>query len=172
MASRPFGLYGDWGLSYLDAGNETGSMRGVGRVLTAANFDAQIALWDAFVAAVNAITLGDLIQSSYGNTNVSNASLPTNGAARETKLLVMYQCTATGKRYTLTIPTLNPTIPEYIDNVSVKDAIVTDSPTTIATLVSTFEAFVVAPDIPNVAGSYATDPTIEVIGLRVVGRNI
>jgi hypothetical protein len=172
MASRAFGLYGDWSLSYLDAGNERGSMRGVGAVLTAANFDAQIALWDTFVSTINAITLGDLVESQYGNANVSNASLPTNGAARETKLLTMYQCIATGKRYTLTVPTLDPTIPQYIDNVSVKDAILTTAPTSIANYVTAFEAFVVAPDIPNLSGSYATDPEIEVIGLKVVGRNI
>lgn len=177
MANRVVGLYGDWGLSFRDAGNEIGTVGGTARAVFGADDDsnvgAQQALWDAFWAAVDAITLGTLEKRSYFNVRETAVVTPTNGAARELKLLTIYECTATGKRYRLTIPTLDPTIPEYINNVSVKDAVVLDSPSTITDYITAFNAFVVAPDIPAsvVDGTYATNPACTVIGLRVVGRN-
>jgi len=173
--SRPIGLYGDWSLSYLDAGNETGNVRGTARVVVGddddSNIATQIALWDDFVTKTNALVLGSLEKAEYVNTAIALSTPPTNGAARELKLLVMYSCTATGKRYTLSIPTLSPTIPLYVQNVSVRDAVRVDSPVAISSFITSFNAFVIAPDIPWNGTAYATDPACTVLGLRVVGRN-
>jgi len=174
--SRPNGYYGDFSLSYLDAGNETGTVTGVAKAVdgddNSSNLGTQQGLWAAFQAAVAGVTNGAKAKASYYVTQNLTPTLPTNGSARELKLLVMYRCIATGKRYSLTIPTLAPTIPLYVDNVSVKDAVRTDSPSQITALITAFENFVVAPDIPSDGdGTYASNPAIEVIGLRVVGRN-
>lgn len=172
--SRPLGLYGDWSLSYVDAGNETGTVRGTAKVVVGddddSNIDTQVALWSTFITRIDALTLGDLSQASYVNSNQSAVSQPTNGAAREIKLLVQYECIATGKRYTMTIPTLDPTIPVYVLNINAKDVIRMDTPTAITEFITAFNAFVVAPDIPAIADVYATDPACTVIGLKVVGR--
>jgi len=173
--SRPIGLYGDWSSSYLDAGNEIGTMRGTARVVVGDDDDSNIAsqndLWDDFLIATAALVLGTNVQTSYINVGHSAPTPPTNGAARELKLLVMYRCAATGKRYSLSIPTLNPTLPLYVQNVSVRDAVRTDAPTEIANFITAFNLFVVAPDIPYLSGAYAINPAVGVIGLRVVGRN-
>lgn len=174
--SRPAGYYGDWSLSFRDAGNEIGTVSGCAVAIdgddNSSNLGTQQGLWATFITKTNALLLGNPVKREYYVTQDIANALPTNGAARELKLLVMYQCTATGKRYTMSFPTLNPTIPLYINNVSVKDAVRTDSPTAITEFITAFNAFVVAPDIPSDGdGVYATNPAVTVIGLRVVGRN-
>ncbi len=174
---RVAGYYGDWSMTFRDAGNEYSSFSGTAIAIdgddNSSNLGAQQGLWATFISATNALVLGNPSKRSYYVTQDIAAALPTNGAARETKLMVIYQCTATGKRYNMTLPTLNPTIPLYVDNISVKDAVRTDSPSTITAFIAAFNAFVVAPDIPsNGDGVYATNPACTVVGLRVVGRNI
>lgn len=173
--SRPIGEYGDWDVSVLDAGNEIGRMSGTARVVFGADDDSNIAaqttLFNTFLAATAAIRLGSLQKTVYVSTQVYNNAVPTNGATRELKLLAMYRCTATGKRYSLTVPTLNPALPQYVQNVSVRDAVLTSAPSQITDWITAFNAFVVAPDIPFSGGVYATNPACTIIGLRVVGRN-
>jgi len=174
--SRPAGYYGDWSLSYRDAGNETGTVRGCAIAIdgddTGSNLGTQQGLWATFYAAVNALVLGNPVKREYYVTQDVANTLPTNGSTRELKLLTMYQCTATGKRYSLAIPTLNSTLPQYINNVSVKDAVLTSAPSQVTAYIAAFNAFVVAPDHPSDGdGEYAINPACTVIGLRVVGRN-
>lgn len=174
--SRPIGYYGDWRLSFRDAGNEIGTMQGTATAVdgdnTGSNLGTQQGLWATFYGAVQACALGGIKGREYYVSQELNPALPTNGAAREVKLLIMYECLATGKRYSLTLPTLNPALPVYVDNISVKDAVDMTQPVQITNLISAFEAFVVAPDIPSDGdGTYATNPAVQVVGLRVVGRN-
>lgn len=173
--ARPLGLYGDWDASFKDAGNESGRMQGVARVVlgtdAASNIETQSDLWDTFMGTVDTLTLGALERRRYINENVVAWVQPTNGAARETKLLVQYRCTATGKNYTLTIPTLDPTLPDYVININARDVILMTAPSEITAFITAFNNFVVAPDIPSIAGVYADDPACTVIGLKVVGRN-
>jgi len=177
MANRPAGSYGDWGISFRDAGNEIGTASGTAGVVFGddddSNIASQLTLFNTFLATIVALTLGSVEKAEYINTAESISTVPTNGAARELKLFTMYECTFTGKRYSLTIPTLNPTIPLYVQNASVKDAVRVDSPGTITAYIAAFNAFVKAPDVPfNVGtGLYLYDPAVTVIGLRVVGRN-
>jgi len=176
MSSRPFGLYGDFDAAWKDAGNETGTMRGTARVVTgtdeASNLGTQIALYDTFMTRVGALVLGDLMRQSYVNEATSNWSQPTNGAARETKLLVQYQCVITGTTHTMTIPTLNPTLPTYVININARDVLRMDTPVAITQFITAFNAFVVAPNIPWDGTEYAVDPACVVVGLKIVGRNI
>lgn len=173
--SRAAGLYGDFSVAFKDAGNEIGVMEGTARVVIgtdgASNIETQVDLFDTFLTRVDALTLGAQARQQYVNENTIAWTQPTNGAAREIKLLVQYKCTATGKSYTMTVPTLDPTIPDYVININAKDVIRMDSPTEITQFVTAFNNFVVAPDIPNVAGVYATDPACTVVGLKVVGRS-
>jgi len=174
--SKPLGYYGEWSLSFLDAGNETGTVTGCGVAIdgddTGSNLGTQQGLFAAFYDAVAAIVLGAASKREYYVTQILDATLPTNGAAREVKLLTIYKCTATGKKYELSIPTLNPALPTYINNYSVKDAVSLAAPGGITAYITAFNNFVVAPDIPsNGDGVYATNPACTVIGLRVVGRN-
>jgi len=150
-------------MTFRDAGNELSSFACFGPVITAANHDAKAALWATLRTAIAAIALGNVQKYQYESLDLSDADQPTNGAARETKLLVQYKDATTGKRYICTIPTLDPSVPTYVANINVKDAILVDAPTEISDFVTAFEAFAVAPEAPTHA--------VEVVGLRVVGRN-
>jgi len=157
------GSYQPAEISYRDAGNEIGSCRFFGTELTAGNFVAKIALWATLLSATDAITLGLRIKDVYNDESIYGGVQPTNGAARETKLLVQYQDATTGAKFTTTIPTLDPTLPDYVINVNAKDVVLLDSPTEIADWITAFEAFAVNPFTGN---------AVTVVGLKVVGRNI
>jgi len=160
--SLPSGAYQDATISYLDAGNEVGRFRCFGKVITAANHDAQEALWVTLVAAADALVLGVRIRNQYSSDNVQVGTQPTNGAAREIKLLVQYIDDTNGKRMTCSLPTLDPTLPDYVVNINAKDVILLDSPTEISDFIAAFEAFAINPEQPT--------HTVSVIGLKVVGR--
>jgi len=162
--SLPIGTYQPWSITYLDAGNEASNVAGYATVLTAANFDAQVALFATLVATIDAITLGVRIRDRFQNDQiVAGSTPPINGAAREIKLLVQWVATATGRRGTLTIPTIDPALPDYVQNINARDVVLTNSPTEITDFITAFNAF-------------AKDPVgaadIVVAGLKVVGRNI
>jgi len=157
------GTYQPFEITYYDAGNEPSTFRCYGVVITAANHDAKVTLANTLISAADALALGANAKSVYASEVIANWTQPTNGAARELKLLVQYKDATTGKRYTCTLPTLDPTIPEYIQNINVRDAIAVDSPSEISDFVAAFEAFAVPPDNQGHA--------VQVVGLRVVGRS-
>lgn len=160
------GVYQPIEVSYRDAGNEIGTMRFYGALVAnsddAGNVEELNTAWTAFRSAANAVANGAMTQSSYLWTILFATEQPTNGAARELKLLIQYQDDETGKSYTTSLPTLNPDIPVYVVNKNVKDAVRVDTPSAITTLISTFEALAVAPETGN---------TVTVVGLKVVGRS-
>jgi len=162
--SLPAGSRSPAEVSYLDAGNEIGMSRFYGLTLTAANFDARTALWATLLAALDAVTLGARLKDRYNDETTYLVAKPTNGAARELKLLVQLRNAVTGRRFTLTIPTLDPTLPVYVDNISARDAVEMTTPAGITDLIAAIEAFVVDP--------LAEANAVNVIGLKVVGRNI
>ena len=158
----PSGTYAPASITFLDAGNEVSSFSMYGKVITAATFVADTASFATLVTKTNDITLGAEVRHSYGNETLVTAVQPTNGAARETKLLVQYKDTSTGERYTATVPTIDPTVPEYVVNINARDVVRMDAPSAIVDFVSAFEAF---------AHASRTGNSVEVIGLKVVGRN-
>ena len=149
-------------LSGIDAGNEAWSFSVYGKVLTAANFVAQQGLFSDLVDAAMAIVLGAKKTTQYGNEIHFAYTQPTNGAAREIALRVSAKDATTQERFSYRLPTIDPTIPEYIDNVDAKDAIKTDAPSTIVDFITAFQAFAVSPVTGNALGVY---------GLRVVRGN-
>lgn len=156
----PAGSYSPAELSYKDAGDEIGTMRFFGKLITAANHDAQNTLFATFVAAANACALGAPVKERYAHETTQIGAQPTNGAMRETKLLIQFSDDTTGQKFTTSLPTLDPSLPEYIPGV--KDAVLLSTPTEITDLITAFEAFAVNPEAPT--------HTITVYGLKVVGR--
>ena len=152
-------------LSFRDAGKEISRFAVYGILLTAANFDASEALWATLVSKIQAITLGELVKEKYANDEDYEYAVPSNGANRETKLLVQYMDSVTTKRFTCTIPTLNPdpSVVLYDSNYNAKDVVLMTSPTPMTEFIAAFEAFVTNPETGNLC---------TILGLKVVGRNI
>jgi hypothetical protein len=160
--SLPAGTYGLAEASFRDAGNEIGKMKLYGATLSAGDFAAQQTAWGALMTAVNALVLGVETRRVYGNEVLYSTTQPTNGAAREIKLLVQAQDDTNGQRMYVTIPTIDPTIPSYVENINAKDVVRVDTPAAITDFISAFEAFAVNPRTGN---------GLLVVGLKVVGRS-
>jgi len=149
-------------ISGIDAGNEAWSFGIYGKVLTAGNFAAQEALFTGTGGLVDkamAIVLGAKKTTEYGNEIHYAYTQPTNGAAREIALRISAKDATTQERFSYRLPTIDPTIPEYLLNVDAKDAIKLDAPSSIVDFIAAFEAFAVSPVTGNALGVY---------GIRVV----
>lgn len=144
MAYLPAGNYQPATLGFIDAGNERGTIRVWGKVITAANHDAQVTLWGNLKTALAALALGNLVYAQYDEKITYVVTVPTNGAAREVALQIIAQNAATGVIYRFNLPTLNIGLISYVDNIGAKDAV---DPTTteVAALTTAFEAFAVDP---------------------------
>jgi len=171
VANRPAGIYCEASMTLGDAGGELSNFKVSTAVVDDENAEAQLALWDTLKTRIGALVLGDVVSSTFVNTIESGFTRPTNGANRETKLLVQYKNVTSGKRYTVTLPTLNPEIPVYVDNINAKDVIRVDTPAAITQFITAFEAFAQDPQVP-LALVETVGAAIEVVGLKVVGRNI
>lgn len=145
-------------ISYRDAGNEPGALQLWGADVTAGNLVAQTALFTTLIGAADALVLGARSGQSYANDVNVVWDQPTNGASREIALLIQYRDATTGQRFTAKLPTLDPTIPEYVVNLNARDVILMDSPSEIADFVTAFNAFAINPYNGNAC---------EVIGLKV-----
>jgi len=153
-------------ISYRDAGNEIGTFSCIGADITAANRDAQEALFTTLVAAADALTLGARTKSEYVSQTTVATTQPTNGAAREIKLLVQYQVSSganTGARWNCTLPTLDITLVDYVQNINARDVVDPTVGTELLAFIAAFEAFAVDP--ANGTGA------VEVVGLKIVGRS-
>lgn len=153
-------------ISFRDAGNESSRFSCTGVDLTAGNAVAQQALWVTLIAAIADLALGSITKTNYLNEVTIATTQPTNGAAREIKLLVQYQVTSganVGARWACTIPTLDTTLVSYVININAKDVVDPSVGTELLAFIAAFEAFAVDP--VNGTGS------VEVVGLKVVGRN-
>jgi len=164
------GTYSPFEIAYRDAGNEQSRLSAYAAPIDVSddegNIEEQNTLWTAFQTKVAALVLGAKVKARYFNETLFMNSQPTNGANRETKLLVQMQNTVTGRRFHFTIPTLNPdpgTVLYYVND-NAKDVVRLDAPTAITDLITATNAFVIDPTNPG-------DPCV-VVGLEVVGRNI
>ncbi len=164
--SLPAGIYQPIELSYRDAGNEIGRMQFYGALVAdsddTGNVEELNSALAAFITKAAAVANGALAKAVYVHEHIYTTTQPTNGAARELKLLIQYQDNTTGKGFTTTLPTLNPDIPVYVINKNVKDAVRVDTPTAITDLITAFQGLAKAPETGN---------DVTVVGLRVVGRN-
>lgn len=157
------GSYQPATISLVDAGAERTSVRFFGKIITAANHDAQIALWSGasgVVDSVMAVVLGAKRKTFYGDGIYFLWDTPTNGAAREIALEVQMKDATTGELFTYRLPTVDPTIPDYVINNQARDTILLTSPASIVDLLTALDAFCVNPEIPANA--------LTSVGLRVV----
>lgn len=160
MPTLPAGTYQPASISYLDAGNERGSFHFYGKIITAANHDAQVTAWGAVKTAANALALGALIRDNYDKETLTFAATPTNGAARELSLQLIFQDATSGEKFRANLPTVNPALISYIDNFGAKDAVDVTTPE-VEALISALEAFPVVNPLNQAH-------TVNVIGARVV----
>lgn len=161
MASLPAGSYQPFSAAYKDAGGENGNVSGYGKLISAANHDAQVTAWAAALAAIDALSLGARVVDRYDDETRYNVARPTNGAAREIALNATFKDATTGQQWTATVvPCLDISLITYVDNVNAKDA-VDPSTTEVAALTAALEAFpVVNPEHPT--------NVVNIIGYRVV----
>lgn len=159
MAYLPAGNYQPATYGMKDAGNERASIRVWGKVLTAANHDAQVTLWGNLKSAYQALILGSPTYSEYEEKITYVVTTPTNGAAREVALQIIAQNAGNGVIYRFNLPTVNIALITYVDNIGAKDAV---DPTTteVAALTTAFNAFAVDPR--------ASTTLLTVRGYRVV----
>jgi len=112
--------------TWQDYGGEVSHMKVYTTPLTAANYVAQEGLVTALWAAVDAIALGGVLGNDHGNFfRDPNPVKPANEASqRETKWLVQYHDTVTGKKYTAEIPMADLSFldPNDRDNAEIGDA--------------------------------------------------
>lgn len=163
--SLPSGSYQPAEVTYRDAGNEKGTCRFYGPELDDTTFIASVALWNTLLSKMDAITLGARTRDVYNDESIYTTAQPTNGAARETRLLVTFRDTVNGKIMHTSIPTLDPTtgVVLYVINESAKDVVRLDAPTPMAEFIAAFNAFAVNPETGN---------AVAVVSVDVVGRNI
>ena len=97
---------GGFTLSFIDNSKETAAATFNGADLTAANFDAQIALQDALIAAAADIVMGNQwkLERMAEQERASMAPPVSKEAQREKKWSVLYEDTTTYKRYTVSLP--------------------------------------------------------------------
>lgn len=148
-------------ITFLDYSNETSSMSVYNGSVTALTIAAFLTQLGALRTASDAITLGTVSgQSWVGDKDILAASPPTNVfAQRELKWLVSYENAVSHKKYTLEIPTADPT-GRLIAGTDRADLANTD----IAAWVTAFEAMARSPE-NDVDG-------VNVLSITLVGRNL
>jgi len=125
--------------------------------LSAANFDAQVALNVALGAAIAGMTLGTLQRIAYGNEILSPGVNDEPLAQRENKWLIRYHDTTTGDNYTVELGTADLTLldPNNRGYAEIGDAGAVDA------FVTAFEGYVLSP-----AGN-----AVAIDSIQFVGRN-
>ena len=73
----PAGGYQPATVSYLDAGNEIGTMKFYGASLTAGNFTTKVADWATLLGTIDALALGARVKDQYNDESLVQR-LPTN----------------------------------------------------------------------------------------------
>jgi len=126
-------------ISYLDAGNEPAPFSMFVPVITDANIADQATAWANFLTAADAITLGARRSDKYIDETFYAVSRPTNGAAREVALKLIFRSAATGQTWNSLLPTADISLITYIQNYGAKD-IVNMAGTQVAALVTAANA--------------------------------
>ncbi len=149
-------------LTYRDYGEpgERSTVSAEGPDFTALNHDAEITLQNALRDAIDDITLGTRV--NVQRVAQESPGLDTNPASpfaqRESKWLVRYRDTVTGKRATMELPCadLSKLLSSTPDKADLADA-------DVAAFVAAFEAYVLSPGT-------GTRGDTEVYEIRFVGR--
>jgi hypothetical protein len=148
--------------SWIDYSLEPSNSKVTITQITAANIVATLALVDTLIAAMQAITLGQLAKSKVtARDQEEDTVTPTEAnAQRERKWLVRYHDTVTNKKYRLEIPTAD--IGSGNLNTNSDEANLAD--TQVAAFVTAFEAVAKDPDTGL--------NTVEVDKIEHVGKRL
>lgn len=161
--SLPAGSYQPGEISFRDAGNEIGRFRLNGPTTDDSSYVANAALWAAVVTKALVMSLGAPTKESFLVETLLVTTQPTNGAARELKLLLQGQDTITGQRLSATIPALDVSKVSYAININAKDVVLLTGPTAMTDLITAVNAFWINPISGN---------PVHIVGAKVVGRNV
>lgn len=162
----PAGTYSPYRASFKDISKEIGTFRVFGLPLTETDFDANQAVAATFLNALNAITLGVIVETEYGILTVINpVGFPSNPSAqRENKLLVRFWDVTTFEKFTATIPTID--LPNLVFETDAKDFVSKSAwaagGAVMTNFVTAWQAFVVNPRTGNLT---------NIESLEYVGRN-
>jgi len=160
--SYPAGTRQKGSISYLDAGGEYGQFSAFFPVITAANEAAQSSAWADVLTAADAITLGVRAKDKYVDETTYVATRPTNGAARELALKIIFRDPSTGQTWDSLLPTLDPSLVTYIPNLGAKD-VVDLTGTEVAALIDALNAMP-----PKNPWNYASAGVCVVADVQVV----
>lgn len=163
MPVYPAGTRAKAAASYLDAGGERGPFSMWVPVITAANEEDQSGFWADWLTAAQALVLGARVKDKYVDETTYAVGRPTNGAAREIALKLIFRSAGTGQTWNSYLPTLNQALVQYIANYGAKDVVNMAAPTAVATFVTATNAL--TPKNPY-DPTYADNGTL--VGLQVV----
>lgn len=154
------GVYSPFSMSLRDKGGEVGNFGVYGLPLDDSTWVANQALAAAFVAKIEAATLGVTIKWTYGNENIVNpvSKAASASAQRENKLLVRYYDNTTFAKLTASIPTID--LPNLVFLTDANDYVSRITPTAMSDLVTAWQAFVVNP----VTGNLTIIESFEFVG--------
>lgn len=164
MPTLPAGTRGPASVSYLDAGGERGSAHFWFPVITAANEAAQSTAFATLLGAMDALTLGARVRDQYVDETTYAAARPTNGAARELALKIIFRDATTGQTWDSLIPTLDPAAVTYDPNYGARDVVLMQDGALVEAL---FDALTAMP--PKNPYAYANNGTV--VGMQVVRGN-
>jgi len=162
MPVYPAGTRAKASIGYLDAGGEKASFSMFAPVVDADNLDDQSTAFAALIAACDTLTLGNRYRDVYVDETYYAAARPTNGAAREVALKVIFRSAATGQTWESLLPTLDVALISYDPNYGAKDVVLL-STTAVAALVSALNAM---PPKNPYDPAYADNGTV--VGVQVV----
>jgi len=152
-------------LSIRDATGEIGTTALYFGEITAVSLPGLLTELGAYRTAVEGVTIGTVAREAWGEeTVISNATPSEASAQRECKLLVQYQGVTTEKPYTLTIPTVDFEVLNFVPGGG--DAIIfqgAGASSEILAWVTAFQSLARTPDDEA--------ELVTVTGMRYVGRN-
>jgi len=142
--------------SWIDRDSERSTSRvNIKQQIDNAAFIAAEAL---YVSAIDAVTNGNIWQSSAQLNTLASQLPPTGNAFRENKWLVRYEDTVTFERFTFTLPTADPTTVTLIPGTDKVDLTVGNG----LNLKNDGEAFLMSP----------RGNAVNIYEVEYVGRNI
>lgn len=159
--SLPAGNYNPGSISFRDAGNEIGNFRMNGPLTDDTSYVANALLFSNLATKAKVMSLGAPTQQEFLTKDIFVTTQPTNGAARELKLLLQGQDVTTGQRLTAAIPALDVSKVHYAININAKDVVLLTEPTAMTDLITAVNAFWINPNSGN---------AVHVVGAKVVGR--
>lgn len=155
------GVYSPFEMSFRDKGGEVGTFGVYGIPVTPADETAMITAATAFKNALEGATLGVTIKWSYGGIETivnPSGKAASASAQRENKLLIRYHDVTNLAVLTASIPTID--LPNLVFETDANDFVSLASPAFMATLVSTWAAFVTNP----VTGNLTVIDSAEYVG--------